>query len=85
MRRNKKAFVFEAGKIILAISILLWIMASYGPGEDFSNAEEIVQLQYPDLSGWLQRLLDYQIDHLKLRAFLYWNFGKIYNLQSYVP
>ena len=46
-----RTFVTEAGKIILAISILLWIMASYGPGEDFSNAQEIVQKQYPELIG----------------------------------
>lgn len=37
-----KAFVFGAGKIILAISIVLWFMASYGPGEKFKNAETIV-------------------------------------------
>ena len=37
-----KSFVVEAGKIILAISILLWIMASLGPGKEFNNAEEIV-------------------------------------------
>lgn len=36
-----KEFVFGAGKIILAISIILWVLASYGPG-DFNNAEEIV-------------------------------------------
>jgi ferrous iron transport protein B len=30
---EKKAFV-GAGKIILAISIVLWFMASYGPGEN---------------------------------------------------
>jgi ferrous iron transport protein B len=36
-----KAFVFGAGKIILAISIVLWFMASYGPGEKFNNAKEI--------------------------------------------
>lgn len=44
-----KSFVVEAGKIILAISILLWVMASFGPGEQFNNAEEIVrqeQAQY---------------------------------------
>ena len=40
-----KSFVVEAGKIILAISVLLWIMASFGPGEDFNNAEEIVTQQ----------------------------------------
>ena len=37
-----RSFVVEAGKIILAISILLWFMASFGPGENFSNAEQIV-------------------------------------------
>lgn len=37
-----KSFVVEAGKIILAISILLWVMASFGPWNEFKNAEEIV-------------------------------------------
>ena len=37
-----KSFVLGAGKIILAISIILWVLASYGPG-DFNNAEEIVR------------------------------------------
>jgi ferrous iron transport protein B len=35
-----KAFVFGAGKIILAISVILWFLASNGPGQDFSNAEQ---------------------------------------------
>lgn len=37
-----KAFVFEAGKIILAISIVLWVLASYGPGQSMQNAERRV-------------------------------------------
>ncbi|MCJ7756918.1 MAG: ferrous iron transport protein B, partial [Gillisia sp.] len=37
-----KAFIFGAGKIILAISIVLWVLGSYGPGENFNNAKEIV-------------------------------------------
>jgi ferrous iron transport protein B len=37
-----KAFIFGAGKIILAISIVLWFLASYGPGDKFRNAEKIV-------------------------------------------
>ena len=41
-----KSFVFGAGKIILAISIVLWFLASYGPGEQFNNAEEIVATEY---------------------------------------
>ncbi len=46
-----RSFVTEAGKIILAISILLWILASYGPGEKYANADLIVTQTYPDLSG----------------------------------
>jgi ferrous iron transport protein B len=39
-----KAFVFGAGKIILAISIILWFLASNGPS-DFKNSEEIFENQ----------------------------------------
>ena len=38
-----KTFVFEAGKIILAISIILWVLASYGPGDKFNNAESYIE------------------------------------------
>ncbi|OYX27835.1 MAG: ferrous iron transport protein B [Flavobacteriales bacterium 32-35-8] len=41
-----KSFVFGAGKIILAISILLWVLASYGPGPEFNDAEAIVKKEY---------------------------------------
>ncbi len=43
-----RSFVIEAGKIILAISILLWFMASFGPGKNFSNAEQIITQEYAD-------------------------------------
>ncbi len=43
MVEKTKSFVVGAGKIILAIAILLWIMASFGPGEDFKEAERIVK------------------------------------------
>jgi len=62
-----KSFVVEAGKIILAISILLWVMASFGPGEQFNNAEEIVreqqapnQLSEEDLST---KIASYKLEH----------------------
>ncbi|MGB1171910.1 MAG: ferrous iron transport protein B [Flavobacteriaceae bacterium] len=38
-----KSFVTEAGKIILAFSVLLWLMASFGPGEPFVKADTIVR------------------------------------------
>ncbi|UOG75429.1 ferrous iron transport protein B [Hymenobacter tibetensis] len=35
-----KAFVFQAGKVILAISVILWVLASYGPGNALEKAEQ---------------------------------------------
>lgn len=46
-----RSFVAEAGKIILAISILLWVMASYGPGKNFEEAEQIVTANHTELEG----------------------------------
>ena len=37
-----RSFIFGAGKIILAISIVLWFLASYGPGKKFNDAEAII-------------------------------------------
>lgn len=41
-----KAFVFGAGKIILAISVILWFLASYGPGTNFKNAQQIIDKKF---------------------------------------
>jgi len=41
-----KSFVVGAGKIIMAISVILWLLASHGMGEQFTNAEEIVKEKY---------------------------------------
>ncbi|QCX01699.1 ferrous iron transport protein B [Aggregatimonas sangjinii] len=38
-----KSFVFGAGKIILAISIILWFLGSNGVSDNFKNAESIVE------------------------------------------
>lgn len=37
-----KIFVFEAGRIILAISIILWVLASFGPGDRMQQAVNAV-------------------------------------------
>lgn len=39
MYEKSKTFVLEAGKVIIAISIILWVMASYGPGDRFEKIE----------------------------------------------
>lgn len=37
-----KAFVTGAGKIILAISVILWFLGSYGPSDTFGQAENVI-------------------------------------------
>jgi len=60
-----RSFVTEAGKIIMAISILLWILASYGPGEPFQNAEQIIASQHPELEGEAktQKINAFKLEH----------------------
>lgn len=45
-----KVFLFDAGKVILAISVVLWVLASFGPGEDFKNVERDIA-QFNTISG----------------------------------
>lgn len=40
MYEKSKTFVFEAGKVIIAISIVLWVMATYGPPASFEKIEK---------------------------------------------
>ena len=40
MYDRSKTFVFEAGKVIIAVSIILWVLASYGPGNRFEKIEQ---------------------------------------------
>jgi ferrous iron transport protein B len=62
-----KSFVFGAGKIILAISIILWFLASYGPGDDFNKAGEIVTEQYASQNlndeELQQHIASYKLEH----------------------
>ncbi|WGF93639.1 ferrous iron transport protein B [Aequorivita marisscotiae] len=59
-----KAFVFGAGKIILAISVILWVLASYGPG-NFNNAEEIIKSEYAS-QNLSEEEIEMHIDSYKL-------------------
>ena len=59
-----KSFVVGAGKIIMAISVILWVLASYGPG-DFNKAEQIVKQENIN-NGLSEEELDAQIASFKL-------------------
>ena len=70
-----KSFVFEAGKIILSISILLWILASNGPGDDFKYAEQIILEKYDNKKNISE--LDYEIQSYRLENSYIGTAGKI--------
>ncbi|MCL6274499.1 ferrous iron transport protein B [Muricauda sp. 2012CJ35-5] len=59
-----KSFVFGAGKIILAISIILWFLGSNGISDQFKNAEEIVgqRIENDGLSPYSQNYIQNNID-----------------------
>lgn len=61
-----KAFVFGAGKVILAVSVVLWALSSFGPGNEFAQLEarhsQEVALIGPNVE------LDNQLERDKLAA-----------------
>lgn len=54
-----KAFVWEAGRIILIISMLLWFLGSYGPSQAMQDAEQQAAVQIEQ-----QQLADAEADAL---------------------
>jgi ferrous iron transport protein B len=40
MVEKAKVFVFDAGKVIMVISLLLWVLSSYGPKDRMRNASD---------------------------------------------
>jgi ferrous iron transport protein B len=58
-----KSFVFGAGKIIMALSIILWFLASYGPGDNFKNAEKIVLSDSTSTENLDSKIASYKLEH----------------------
>ncbi len=54
-----KVFLFDAGKIILAISIVLWFLTSHAPGKAFENIEK---------NAVSQKLTEDEVNAQKLEA-----------------
>ncbi|NEN23243.1 ferrous iron transport protein B [Cryomorpha ignava] len=67
MYEKSKTFVVEAGRIILAISIILWVMASYGPPEKMAAAEASVVLPANPTEAELQHYRG-ELSNKKLEA-----------------
>ena len=69
-----KSFVEGAGKVIVAISIVLWVLASYGPGDSMEKAEQNVIQTQINLAG---SALDNAIAAKKLESSYAGRFGKL--------
>jgi ferrous iron transport protein B len=72
MYQKVKAFVFEAGKVIIAVSIVLWVLASYGPGDRQERAERVYQS-----SVYTQKYTPQEIARLKASAKLAYSYAGI--------
>lgn len=67
-----KTFTFEAGKIIIVISILLWVLATYGPGDSIAKAEQ----QFSNDSLVSNEQQETKLASAKLEASYAGHFGK---------
>lgn len=65
-----RTFVVEAGKVILVLSIVLWLLKSYGPPGDFAAIDTSFQAELAAAEGDSARLaeLHTQVNSAKLRA-----------------
>ncbi len=49
-----KVFLFDAGKVIIAIAIILWFLASHAPGnkfEEIENKYQVSSIKYQDINA----------------------------------
>ena len=60
MYERSKTFVIQAGKVIIAVSIILWVMASYGPGNRMAQIEH----KYSNASFTSKKSAE-EVQHLK--------------------
>jgi ferrous iron transport protein B len=68
-----RLFVFEAGKVIMAISIILWVLASYGPGNQMQEAaDRLPKPEDPDQQEAYQK----ELSAVKLENSYIGHFGK---------
>lgn len=58
-----KIFVWEAGKVILAISIILWAMASYGPGNKIQDAVSKIDQKAFSKEGYQDKVASVKLEN----------------------
>jgi len=72
-----KSFVFGAGQVILALSIVIWFLGSNGSSDDFKNAEAIVAARVENAGTPVTSLeLAHQVSSYKLEHSYIGQLGK---------
>lgn len=61
-----RTFVTEAGKVIMVVSMILWVLSSFGPGDTFEKIEEKYAIESNTLS-LSEEEIQVQINSEKLR------------------
>lgn len=67
-------FLFGAGKIILALSIVLWVLGNFGFSSKFYDAENIISAQNPNLT---EEELANEVSSYKLENSILGNIGHV--------
>ncbi len=70
-----KSFVFTAGKIIIAISVVLWVLASYGPANRIENAVRNIESETL-VNKWSDEKRDLKLTAARLENSYMGIFGK---------
>ncbi len=68
-----RAFVWEAGRMIVAISIVLWALASFAPGNSAEIAEKETRLKFTNLP---EKELEMKVNSAKLEVSYAGHLGK---------
>ena len=66
MYEKTKSFVFGAGKIILSISIVIWLLSSFGPNDKFYNPEKYIDFsiaQVDETQTKESKIESYKLEH----------------------
>ncbi|WP_216679403.1 ferrous iron transport protein B [Hymenobacter siberiensis] len=71
-----KAFVLQAGRVIMAISVLLWVLASYGPGQQQATAEAQARRE-ATTKGWDAAETSRQVASARLETSYAGKFGHV--------
>lgn len=61
--RKVRIFITDAGKIIVAISIVLWALASFGPGDEMDQAAKKITKNNDNIESYEQQIAAAKLEH----------------------